>query len=133
MKAMKRILSLLVAGFFVFATLGAAQDGAKGPAREGGKTAAKSEDVTKPEVLTKVQPKYPEEAKKNGIQGAVVVKAKIDKQGDVVDAVAAETPDPDLAKAAIEAVKQWKFKPALDKKGKPVEVKTSVTINFKLQ
>ena len=95
--------------------------------------AGKEKDISKPVLSQKVDPKYPEEAKKNKIQGMVKVDALIDKEGSVIEAKAVESPDPSLAQAAIDAVRQWKFKPATNKKGEPVQVKTTVTVNFRLK
>ncbi len=92
-----------------------------------------AKDISKPVLDQKVDPKYPAEAKKNKIQGTVKVEAVIDKSGSVIEAKASESPDPSLAQAAIDAVRQWKFKPAVNKKGEPVQVKTTVTVNFKLK
>ncbi len=92
-----------------------------------------AKDVSKPVLDQKVDPKYPEEAKKNRIQGVVKIEAVIDKAGSVVEAKASEAPDPSLAKAAIDAVRQWKYKPAVNKKGEPVQVKITVTVIFKLK
>ncbi len=125
---------LIFAAVILIACTGAwaVQDGAKVTGKADGK-APKVEDVTKPVVLTQVQPKYPEEARKKGIQGVIKVEATVGKEGNVIEAVAVDPLDPELAQSAVEAVKQWKFKPATDKKGKPVQVKMTVSINFKLQ
>jgi protein TonB len=64
------------------------------------------------------------------IQGRVVLKVVISKTGDVVS-LALVSGDPLLAPAAIDAVKQWKYKPYL-LNGNPVEVDTQVTVNFTL-
>jgi protein TonB len=98
-----------------------------------GQTTKEAKDITKPVLEQKVDPKYPEEAKKNRIQGVVKVEAVIDKSGSVIEAKASESPDPSLAKAAVDAVRQWKFKPAVNKKGEPVQVNTTVTVNFRLK
>jgi TonB family protein len=78
----------------------------------------------------KVQPEYPATAKKADIQGAVALKARIDKEGNVIN-LQLISGHPMLAPAAIEAVKQWKYKPYL-LNGEPVEVETTVTVNFTL-
>jgi TonB family protein len=78
------------------------------------------------QLITKVQPVYPGDAKQ--IQGTVVLKVIIDKQGNVSN-IQAISGHPMLIPAAIEAVKQWKYKPYLPN-GEPVEVATSVTVNF---
>lgn len=90
------------------------------------------EKLTPPVLVEKVNPKYPPDAKTEKIQGTVKVDAVIDAEGKVVEAAASESPDARLSQAAVDAVKQWKFKPAL-KDGKPVKAKSTVTINFRLQ
>ena len=94
--------------------------------------AGKDKDVTKPEVMTRVDPKYPEDAKKEKVQGEVVLDAIIGADGKVVSVTAAKSPDDRLSKAAIDAVKQWTFQPAKDAKGKAVQVKSSITVKFRL-
>jgi TonB family protein len=88
-------------------------------------------DVKEPVVLHQVQPAYPEEARKNRVQGIVKLAAVIDEKGAVVKVEPIESPDPSLSEAAAAAVKQWTYKPAT-KKGKPVKVGMTITVNFRL-
>lgn len=88
-------------------------------------------DVKEPVQLTRVAPRYPEEARKNRVQGKVVLEAVIDEKGDVVRVTTLESPDPALAEAAIEAVKKWTYEPTT-RKGKPVKVRMTVTVAFRL-
>jgi TonB family protein len=81
-------------------------------------------------LVSKVQPEYPADARDQRIQGAVVLMVKIDKEGTVAN-IQLVSGDPQLAPAAIEAVKQWKYKPYL-LNGMPIEVETQVTVNFTL-
>ena len=81
-------------------------------------------------LRTKVAPQYPADAREQHIQGVVVLSAIIDKDGNVAN-VQLITGAPELAPAAIEAVKQWKYKPYL-LNGTPVEVATQVQVNFTL-
>lgn len=76
-------------------------------------------------------PLYPAAAKQQGIQGAVVLKGVIGADGTVRELSVIEG-RPLLAPAAIEAVKRWKYKP-YHVKGKPVEVETTIIVNFKLE
>jgi protein TonB len=107
--------------------------------------AAQSETAQKPELpqrvrvssgvstgllLKKVNPKYPNKARENRIQGTVVLHAVISKDGDIAD-LTVVSGDPLLAKSALKAVKQWKYKPYL-LQGRPVEVDTQITVNFTL-
>jgi periplasmic protein TonB len=77
-----------------------------------------------------VAPKYPPEAGRARIEGTVVLLAVIGKDGTVED-VRVEKGLPVLAQAAIEAVKQWRYRPYL-LNGEPVEVDSRITINFTL-
>jgi TonB family protein len=88
-------------------------------------------DVKEPVELTRVQPTYPVEARKNGIQGIVKLDAVIDEKGVVTRVEPIESPDPSLTEAAIAAVRKWTYKPAT-KKGKPVRVRLTVHVSFKL-
>lgn len=81
-------------------------------------------------VVSKVIPQYPPEAKKAGIQGTVVLLIKIGKDGHPHD-IQFVSGVPQLADAAIEAVKQWQYKPYL-LNGQPTEVETAVQLNFTL-
>lgn len=76
--------------------------------------------------------KYPEFAKKAGIEGRVYVKAFIDENGDVVNTEIIKGLDGGLNEAALEAVKTTKFVPG-KQRGKAVKVQVSVPILFKLQ
>jgi len=89
-----------------------------------------SQGVMSALVVSKVQPEYPDDAKAQRIQGAVRLQAKIDKDGNVAN-LQLISGDPVLAPAAIEAVKQWKYRPYL-LNGDPIEVETTVTVNFTL-
>ena len=81
-------------------------------------------------LLKKVNPVYPKTARKKHIQGVVVISATIDKNGDIANLVVVSG-DPTLAKAATEAVQQWKYRPYLFQ-GQPVEVETQILVNFTL-
>jgi protein TonB len=81
-------------------------------------------------LLRKVNPTYPPLARQARIQGVVVLQAQISKNGDIEN-LQLLSGHPMLAPAAIEAVKQWKYKPYL-LNGEPVEVDTQVQVNFTL-
>jgi TonB family protein len=82
-------------------------------------------------ILNKVDPEYPQEAKDKKISGAVVLMAKVDRQGNVADLKAISGPGV-LRDAALAAVKQWTYKP-YQLNGQPVVVLTTMTVNFSLQ
>ena len=77
-----------------------------------------------------VAPKYPPEAGRERIEGIVVLMAVIGNDGTVRD-VRVESGLPLLAQAAIEAVKQWRYRPYF-LNGEPVEIDSLITINFNL-
>src|ERR1017187_7732749 len=81
-------------------------------------------------VITKVPPQYPPEAKDAHIQGVVLMNVIVDKEGNVAN-IQLISGHPLLAPAAIDAVKQWKYKPYLLNET-PVEVDTQVHVNFTL-
>jgi len=89
-------------------------------------------DVKAPERIFSPQPAYTEIARKARIQGVVIVQAIIDKQGNVTNVKVLKGLPMGLEQAAVDAIKQWKFKPAT-LNGKPVTVYYNLTVNFKLQ
>lgn len=86
--------------------------------------------VVEANLIHDVTPQYPPEAGRARIEGTVVLLATIGTDGSVKD-VRIESGLPILAQAAIEAVKQWRYKPYLID-GEPVEVDSRITINFNL-
>jgi protein TonB len=86
--------------------------------------------VAEANLIHDVAPQYPPEAGRKRIEGTVVLMAVIDKDGTVRD-VQVVSGLPVLAQAAIDAVKQWRYKPYL-LNGTPVEVASHITINFTL-
>jgi len=81
-------------------------------------------------LMRKVQPTYPPLARQARIQGQVVLQATISKQG-AIENLQLVSGHPMLTQAAIEAVKQWKYKPYF-LNGEPVEVETQITVIFSL-
>jgi len=79
-------------------------------------------------LVKKVQPEYPEKARRDHIQGTVTLHAVINTTSDITE-LQTISGDPVLAEAAISAVKQWKYKPYL-LQGEPVEVDTQIQVNF---
>jgi protein TonB len=81
-------------------------------------------------LIRKITPNYPQLAKQARIQGSVVLQAEISKDGTIQN-LQLISGHPMLAPAAIEAVKQWRYKPYL-LNGEPVAVETQVVVNFSL-
>ncbi len=89
-----------------------------------------SQGVTEGLLAKQVKPAYPMLAKQARIQGHVILQAIINKQG-AVENLRLVSGHPMLAPAAIEAVKQWKYRPYL-LNNEPVEVETTVDVIFSL-
>jgi protein TonB len=81
-------------------------------------------------LIRKVTPNYPPLAKQARIQGTVILQAEISKDGTIQN-LQLVSGHPMLAPAAIEAVRQWRYKPYL-LNGEPVAVETQVQVNFSL-
>lgn len=87
-----------------------------------------SEGVSNGNLVHRVEPQYPQMAKIAHIQGDVVIQAVISKAG-AIENLRVTQGHPMLMQAALDAVKQWKYKPYL-LNGEPVEVETTITVRF---
>ena len=87
---------------------------------------------TPPAPVTRVQPEYPELARKAGITGTVYIKLLIDKEGKVRDAILLRGVGAGLDEAALKAVKQWTYTPAIQN-SQPVAVWVAQPVNFRLR
>jgi protein TonB len=94
------------------------------PIRQGGNVQAAN-------LIHQVNPAYPPLARQARIQGKVVLEAMISKDGSI-ESLRVISGHPFLSAAALEAVKQWKYRPTI-LNGEPVEVTTEVTVTFTLQ
>jgi len=89
-------------------------------------------EIKPPKLIKLVKPVYPEEARREGVEGVVIVEARTDKEGNVEAVQVLRGIDPHLNKAAMAAVLQWKYEPMYIK-GKPNGVVFTVTVRFKLK
>ena len=91
---------------------------------------------TEPKIIadSRVQPAYPESARSAGVSGPVVLELVIDEDGKVRDLKVVKSPNGDaaLARAAEEAVKQWRYEPATVD-GQAVAVLAKITVKFRLE
>lgn len=87
-----------------------------------------SQGVSQGLLIKKVQPVYPPMAQQFHRQGSVQLLATINKSGDT-SKVQILSGDPMLSRAAVDAVKQWKYRPYL-LNGQPVEIETQITVVF---
>jgi TonB family protein len=81
-------------------------------------------------LIRRVEPQYPADARAQHIEGAVVLDLQIGKDGVVHD-IAIVSGNSELAEAAVEAVRRWRYRPySVD--GRAVEMQTRITVRFKL-
>jgi TonB family protein len=89
-------------------------------------------DVEATKIVHKVMPVYPDAAKAAGIQGTVILHAVISMGGTPLSLrIMNNQVDPALARSAVEAVSQWRYRPTL-LNGEPIEVDTTIMVNFSL-
>jgi TonB family protein len=89
-----------------------------------------SSDISATRLIHRVEPEYPSEARAQHIQGLVTLDVQIAADGSIHDVAVVEG-NPLLGEAAVEAVRQWRYKPySVD--GRPVEMQTRITIRFTL-
>lgn len=78
------------------------------------------DDVTRPEIILQTHPVYTELARKSRVTGTVILETVIDEQGNVTDTRVLKGLPMGLTEAAVEAIQNWKFKPAT-REGRPEE------------
>ena len=88
------------------------------------------DNVTAASIISQAKPQYPPKARESHIEGDVVLHAVIDKEGKISE-VQVLSGDDLLAKSALEAVRQWRYKPIIIN-GEPADVETTITITFSL-
>ena len=82
-------------------------------------------------LIHRVEPQYPAIAKQIRLQGSVIIRAMISREGAIERTEVVSGPSL-LARAAVDAVNQWKYRPYY-LNGEPIEVETQITVNFVLQ
>ena len=106
------------------------------PPQHGAPVPAGTAGVTYPVLIesSKVQPVYPEFARKAKVMGNVIVEAVVRRDGTVGDAEILRTPAAGLGfeEAALAAVRQWRFRPGLFQ-GEPVDVQFTIIVEFILR
>ena len=111
---------------------GGTADGVAG-GRVGGTGVARLGDVaTAPVLVTRVVPEYPRRARLAGIEGEVVLEVIVDRHGRVASDPTVVRAVPELERAAVAAVRQWRFRPARDPAGAAVAVLMEVPVRFVL-
>jgi len=127
---MRRVFVVLLAATALGAGFAAAQEKTDPPPKPPVQRIRQGGKITSANIIKKVAPKYPGKARAAGIQGKVTLHVIIGKDGSVsqVDVIAGH---PLLIQAAIDAVRQWKYRPTL-LNGEPVEVDTTIEVIFTL-
>ena len=82
-------------------------------------------------LLQQTRPQYPADLQQLGVEGTVVIRAVVSKDGAVLSPRVVNTVDPRLAQLALDACRQWRYQPTL-LNGEPVETVTTVNIEFTL-
>lgn len=95
-----------------------------------GQTLRVSQGVMRGMLIKQVQPSYPAQAQRMRLQGAVQLEATIAKDGHVAN-VKQTSGNEVLGHAAIQAVRQWRYKPYVVS-GQPIEIQTQISLDFKL-
>jgi periplasmic protein TonB len=88
-------------------------------------------DVKAPQLINRVEPGYPEAARKARMEGVVILEAIITANGNVEEVKVLKSMNPLLDAAATRAVQQWKYRPAT-LNGRAVRVYLTVTVTFNL-
>ncbi len=88
-------------------------------------------NVSPPQVISKVKPKYSEEAKRAKYEGTAVLSVVVDANGRPRDLKVLRPLGLGLDEAALEAVREWTFQPGM-KDGQPVAVQATIEVNFRL-
>ena len=87
--------------------------------------------VTTPQLVTKMEPEYTEEARAAQLQGTVLLYVEIPPAGIPQNLVVTRGLGLGLDEKALEAIRQWKFKPGM-KDGQAVTVAAQIEVNFRL-
>lgn len=87
--------------------------------------------VAESNLTTKVQPIYPVQAKTDRVQGTVELEITVTKDGVPAELRVVRSPSDELSESALEAVRQWRYRPTL-LNGSPVEIISTVIVNYTL-
>ena len=99
--------------------------------KDRGKVPERATHLIRPELIHQVEPVYPERARLSRIEGMVMMSVRTDTEGNVKSVTVLRSDSTILNQAAIDAVKQWKYKP-ISRNGIPIPIVTTVAVKFKL-
>jgi TonB family protein len=89
------------------------------------------DDIQRPKLVTRVEPRYPEALRRDKKSGMVVIQAIVNADGSVGPATVVRHSDPEFDDSALEAVRQWRYEPAVLRE-KPVRVYLTITVSFRM-
>jgi protein TonB len=90
-----------------------------------------SESIVEAQLISRIEPRYPALALQTRLQGTVRLRAIISRDGRITS-LEVLSGHPLLVQAALDAVRQWQYRPTM-LNGEPVEVETSITVNFRME
>jgi TonB family protein len=93
---------------------------------------AQCDDMQEAEVVDRVQPQYPTNARTNHEQGRVIIYAVVEPDGSLSHMTIIHRATPSLEAAAVEAIRRWRYKPAACGQT-PIRVETSIATDFWLE
>lgn len=100
-----------------------------GPGEAQQKQPPRAKKFKRPVLVEKINPAYPEEAKKQGIQGLEILQAQIDSSGNIINLKPLSSTHPVLTESAMGAIRQWKYTPGTVS-DKPTTVPLTVMVNY---
>jgi TonB family protein len=115
--------------FFMMIYWKTSKDTSEIPGGKGSRPAAEIPPIQPPKVVHTLMPSYPEELRQKGIQGQVGLQVAISKQGEVTEVRVVNPLHPYLDFAAVQALRQWTYEPALQN-GEPIPVLRDITVIF---
>lgn len=126
--------SNLIASSSVQETNGTGESSGSGAGSGGGTGKGTRGLLSPPRILQKVEPQYPDSARRDGVEGSVTVKMEITENGKPGRVwVVGSSGRSELDEAAVKAVERWRFVPARDSSnGQPVACITTVAVVFRL-
>jgi TonB family protein len=89
------------------------------------------DQIAGPRIVNRVEPRYPDVLRGKGKSGVVLIQAIVNADGSVGPATVVRHSDPEFDESALEAVRQWRYDPAI-LKGKPVRVYLTITVSFRI-
>jgi TonB family protein len=128
----RKLVTLAACGLIAVATCGSAlalRLNVETPVAQDAGQIQVSAGVMAGQIVLKTQPVYPPEAKADPIDGQVILHAIIGKDGSVEHLTILQSLRGDYDRSALDAVKDWKYKPYL-LNGNPTEVETTITVNY---